>query len=285
LNLSAFIFTLAMAGPAAGATPAKVGPSSTATVVDKVRLEVDHSALLAQQMADAAEDSAFFVREDGAKALREQHGVDVVSDDGAPAIIVKLAWKDYEGSVYRIEISTRRPGEATKVVESFAATCINNTALTKAVVAKLPAALEQLAAPKAVAAPDPVVDDTHAEPAEEPAGERAPVVDEPKRVPLGPKGKAGIGLLAGGAVGVVTGGIVFAQQRRFDENDPSALDWEGRDFRPPGIGVMVAGGVVAVTGAVLLILDRTQARRARKAATPEARLVPTPTGFAVAGRF
>jgi len=284
LNLSAFIFTLAIAGPTAGATPAKAASASTVTSVDKVRLEVDHSGLLAQQMADAAEDSAFFVREDGAKALREQHGVDVVPDEGAPAIIVKLAWKDYEGSVYRIEIATRKPGEAAKVVESFEATCINNTALTKAVVAKLPAALEQLAVPQGAVEPDPVEREPKSDPTQ---SEEQPgtVVDDAERVPLGPKGKAGIGLLAAGAVGVVTGGIVFAQQRQYDERDPTALDQTGRDFRPPGVGVMVGGGVVAITGAVLLILDRVQARSARKQAKPHARLIPTLSGFAIAGRF
>jgi hypothetical protein len=279
------VFALTVAGSTGGAQSAATDPSPAAPAVKEVRLQVDHSALLAQQMADAAEDSAYFVREDGGKALREQHGVGVVESVDAPAVIVKLAWKDYEGSVYLIEISTRRPGEAPRIVESFEATCINNSALTKAVVEKLPAALEQLAKPEQEPAPDPVEGD----PATEPSGETTeaddPVVDDEQRLPLGPKGKAGIGLLVGGSVGLVTGGIVFAQQRRFDEDDPTALDWRGRDFRPPGVGVMIAGGVVAATGAVLLIVDRVQARRAHRPAKPEARLVPIPTGLAVTGRF
>lgn len=280
MNLSAFLFSLALTGPTVGAANAEAGPSSTATTVTSVRLEVDHSALLAQQMADAAEDSAFFVRDDSSKALREQHGVSVVEGGEAPTIIVELAWKDYEGSVYLIEIATRRAGEPPQVVESFEATCINNTALTKAVVAKLPAALEQLSRPQQTDAPHSIEDD----PVADPVVETEPVDEHRDRVPLGPKGKTGIGLLAAGAVGVITGGIVFAQDRRFDE-EPTALDWQGKDYRPPGVGVMVAGGVVAVTGAVLLIIDRSQAKRARKPAKPTAWLVPTPAGLAVTGRF
>lgn len=283
MNLSAFLLSLALTGPTAHLSRTEAGPSSKATTVTSVRLEVDHSALLAQQMADAAEDSAFFVRDDGSKALREQHGVNVVEGGEAPTIIVKLAWKDYEGSVYLIEIATRRAGEVPQVVESFEARCINNTALTKAVVAKLPAALEQLAAPKDVTEPDPLPKTETT--SEQSTGEPEVGPDDVTRVPLGPKGKAGIGLLTAGAVGVITGGIVFAQQRQYDEIDPTALDQAGRNFRPPGVGVMVGGGVVAITGAVLLILDRAQAQRARKPARPQARLIPTPTGLAVAGRF
>src|SRR5262245_55260309 len=52
LNLSAFVFALAVAAPSAGASKGEVAASPTATTVAAVRLEVDHSALLAQQMAD-----------------------------------------------------------------------------------------------------------------------------------------------------------------------------------------------------------------------------------------
>lgn len=286
MSLSTFIFMLAVAGAAATPETAPMSPSSSVNAVEQVRLEVDHRALLAQQMVDAAEDSAFFIRKDGAKVLRERHGVEVVDDANAPTIIVELAWKDYESSVYLIEISTRRPNDSPRVVESFEATCINNTALTKVVLAKLPAALEQLARPKEEDSSAPVVEDAATKPAEAPAeAEENPAMDDGRRVPLGPMGQAGIGLLAAGAVGVITGGIVLAQKRQLDENDPTALDWEGRDFRAPGVGVMIAGGVVAVTGAVLLVVDRVQAQRVRSTPRRGAWLIPSPTGLSVAGRF
>lgn len=270
------------AAPASEPAPSRAATVEPSAAVDRVVLEVDHGPLLQQQKASAAEKSGFFVRDDATRALRERHRVEVVDDVAAPAILVKLAWKSYEDSVYLIEVSTRRPGEAPKLVEAFEATCINNSALVEAVLAKLPAALEQLAPPQ----PD-APRRVEPEPAAEPDGPTVgtePVDGRPERVPLGPKGKAGVGLLAAGAAGVIAGGIVLAQGRRFDE-DPTALDWQGKDYRPPGVGVMVAGGVVAVTGAVLLILDRSQAKRAGKPAKPTARLVPMPAGIAVTGRF
>lgn len=279
------LFSLLMVGPA----PATGSPPPTARATDPaglsaVRLEVDHRALLAKQMAAAAEDSAFFVRDDGTQALREHHGVDVVDDDGVPAIVVTLAWKDYEGSVYLIEIGTQRPSETYRVLESFEATCINNSALTRAVLDKLPAALEQLAAAEPAQIP-PTPSETDFE---DPPDQTVPVDppdDRPGRQPLGLKGKIGIGLLAGGVAGLVTGGIVFAQRRQYDQNDAGDADWRGRDFRPPGIAVLVAGGALAATGVALLVVDRVQAQRRARAAKPGARLVPTWRGIAVRGQF
>lgn len=278
MNISLPLFVLlTAAAPAVEPEPA-ANLSATATAVERVRFEVDHTPLLAQQMADAAEDSAFFVREDGGKAIRTRFGVEVVDDDDAPEIIVKLAWKDYESSVYLIETSTRRPGEALQVAVSSEATCINNSALTEAVLATLPAAFTQLAR-SSETTPTSTANESS-----EPKVIEEPLEEETGRRPLGPKGKAGVGLLIGGTVGLVTGGIVFAQQRRLDDGAEAYEQLRGRDFRPPGVGVMVAGGVVAVTGAVLLILDRTQARRTPKLAKGTW-LIPTSRGLALTGRF
>lgn len=271
---------LTAAGPLATSGPVGDGTEATVPIVEAVRFEVDYSALLAEQMAAAAEDSAFFVEQDGAKALSDRHGIDVVEDDAAPAIIVKLAWKDYEHSVYRIEIGVERAGEALEPAETFEATCINNSALTAAVVDKLPVALSKLAPPQ----PDtfepeeqePVVEEGTSDPRESEAADR------PQRRPLGIKGKLGIGFVAAGAAGLISGGVVYAQGRRYDNNDPEHADWEGRNFRPPGVALMVTGGVLLATGAVLVALDRVQGRRSAKAS---AWLVPTPRGVALSGRF
>lgn len=262
------IVALLLAGPTVGADASPTERSTSTTAVDTVRLEVDHSALLDQQMAEAAEASARFVREDGIKALDERHGIAVVDDRGAPAVVVKLSWKDYENSVYRIEISVRRPDEPLRLVEAFEANCINDTALANAVVAKLGAALAQLDEAKPV-------------PAEDDPGEADPAVVSPQEpkdrgsAPLGVMGKAGIGLLAGGVAGVVAGGIVFAQGRKPDNPSDPGLEPAGRDFRSPGVAVMVTGGVLAATGAVLLVVDRL---RARKAGSDSARLRVLPGG-------
>lgn len=282
MNASLMLLVLSLGGSPSEPSVSPRAAHETPVAVERVGLEVDHGPLLEQQKAEAAEKSGFFVRGDATQALRDRHHVEV-ADDAGPVIMVKLAWKDYENSVYLIEVATRRPGEAPRVVESFEATCINNSALTEAVLAKLPAALDQLAQPPENATPDPVVEDPAAEPAG-PVVVEDPNADRTERVPLGPMGKAGAGLLASGAVGVITGGIVFAQQQRYDE-DLEREAQQGRDFRPPGIGLMVAGGAVAVTGAVLLIIDRGQARRARRPAKPRVSLMPTTRGLVITGRF
>lgn len=271
-----------------GAAPSEPVASEAAQVrtvaVDRVVVEVDHAPLLAQQMPAAAEKSGRFVHQDVTRALRERHAVDVVDGDGAPGILVRLAWKDYAGSVYAIDVSTRRPGEEPRLVESFEAFCVNNSALADAVVGRLPAALEQLARSQQTAWPEPVVEVPTAD-SGEPRAVEGSHADCSERMPLTPMGKAGVGLLAAGAVGAITGGFVFVQQRRLHDDDPSLLDWQGRDYRPAGTAVMVASGAVAVAGAVLLVTARARARRARRAAKPAAWLLPTPRGVVVTGRF
>ena len=276
--LSLPIVALLLTPPTAVANTSPRERSTEHTAVDAVRFEVDHSALLDQQMAEAADASARFVREDGIKALEERHGVATVDDRNAPAVVVKLSWKDYENSVYRIEISARRPGEPLRLVEAFEANCINDTALANAVVAKLGVAVAQLEVRKAEPAED--------HPTQPDRGAEDPTVTTPKdkedrgAAPLGAMGKAGIGLLAGGAAGVLAGGIVFAQGRKPDHSPGWALDETGRNFQPPGIALMVSGGAALVAGAILLGVDRRKARRNTSAA-----IIPAPRGLVVTGHF
>lgn len=252
------LVALLMAGPSAVADTSPSEHAAPSTTVDAVRFEVDHGGLLDQQMVEAAEASARFVQEDAVKALGETHGVRVVDDRDAPVVVVRLSWKDYENSVYRIEILASRPGEPLRTVEALEINCINDTALSEVVVAKLGGALAELEEPK----PEPAEDAPKPEPgADEPAVATPREPEDRGSVPLGAMGKAGIGLLSGGAVAVVTGGIVFAQGRKLDNPGGRIIEPQGRDFRPPGIAVMVTGGVLAATGVALLVVDRVRARR------------------------
>ena len=195
------LLSILTAGPLATSEPVGNSTEATAPAVEAVRFEVDHSALLEEQMAAAAEDSAFFVEQDGAKELTDRHGVDVVEDAAVPAIVVKLAWKDYEHSVYSIEIGVERVGESYQAVETFEATCINNSALTAAVIDKLPAVLSKLIPP------EPDAPDSDEQESVEDEGTQDPnetgATDRPQRRPLGIKGKLGIGLVAAGAAGIM----------------------------------------------------------------------------------
>jgi hypothetical protein len=282
LNTSSALLALALGAWAPAETPAAgaPAPAEARSSVPRVVLEVEHSGLLEHQMAVAAEKSAFIVQNHAVQSLKELHKVEVVDDSTAPVILVKLAWKDYGNSVYSIEVSTRRPGQEAELVESFEATCINNSALTDAVLARLPAALKQLEEREPVVT-EPRAEPETVEPLVEPLVEPpAEHIDDVPRRPLGTLGRAGIGVAVVGAGALVGGGVVYALKHRFEAPTGRALDLDGRNYKPPGIALMVAGGAALVAGATLLIIDRTRARKSASAL-----LLPSPGGFVMSGRF
>ena len=196
--------------PAPAAVPST---SSEVDAVERVAIEVDHEALLGKQMAPAADKSKLFVSEDVAKALAERHGLEVVTAADAPAIIVTLAWKDYENSIYRIEVATRRPGQEPELVEAFEANCINNSALSDVVLERLPAALEQLVEPVEPATEVGEVTAPKDPPAaaDEPADNSEGGDESTRAKVLGPVGVAGI---VTGVTGVVLTGVGFGLAAR-----------------------------------------------------------------------
>lgn len=138
------------------------------------------------------------------------------------------------------------------------------------------------------AAAEPVPAPTTEVGATEPVGEQAGAAkavgpatsDEQPRRRLGTKGNVGIGLLAAGVVGLVTGGIVLSQGVELEEPSGRLWDRNGRDYGPPGIAVMAVGGVALVTGATLVILDATRPRTRSSAI-----VLPSPGGLVLTGRF
>src|SRR5690606_19837156 len=156
--------------------------------------------------------------------------------------------------------------------------CINDTALAEAVVAKLGGALAQLDEPK----PEPAED----APGKPDPGADVPAVATPEtsedrpRKPLGPLGRAGIGVAVVGVGTLVSGGILFAVGERVDPPTGRAPDIRGRNFAPPGVALMVTGGAALVAGAVLLVVDRTRAKKRTSAL-----LLPSPGGLSITGRF
>jgi hypothetical protein len=251
----------------------------------EVALHIDYQQLLEQEGEASVQDTVSYIRQDGLQALREQHGVEVIDGPKIPAIIVTLSWVRHDESVYGVSIETRRPGEEARTVETFECECIDS-GLTKAVLERLPAALAQLDEPlprEPEPEPDPV--ETSSEPSEPtiPATERDSTHGTKPR-PLGKLGKAGIGLLVTGAAGVVSGGVVFAQRQRLDNPSDPGLEAQGRDFQPPGIAVMVTGGVLAATGVALLVVDRVRARRGRTSSA-HAWVLPVGTSVALTAKF
>lgn len=105
---------------------------------------------------------------------------------------------------------------------------------------------------------------------------------EPEPERFGPKGKAGFGLVAAGVVGLGVG--VGLALRSPTQKDPT-IGYELVDTRPPGYGVLAVGGALAVTGAVLLILDaRERQRRLDKNAVAPV-VGPGAVGLVWSGRF
>jgi hypothetical protein len=97
-------------------------------------------------------------------------------------------------------------------------------------------------------------------------------------VPLATMGKAGVGLLAGGTVATAAGlGLSLAEEPA----DPD-MPLNTIKFNPAGYAVLAVGAAALVTGAVLLILDRRQAKRAVQVAPTAA---PATAGLVLFGRF
>lgn len=264
--------------PAAAVAPVGAETNSGSGPARKVAFEVDGKKLLDDQIATAAEDTMFFVRASGTKALIDTHGVEVAEDDAAPAILVHLSWASYEDSIYDVRIEARRAGRSPQLFESFECECTNSE-LAAAVTARLPAALQLLeerepeeAAP--AVEPEPTAPGEHIV-----EGTEDPDRDAPRR-PLGTIGRAGIGVAAVGVAALIGGGVVFVQGRKPDEPPGRAQARTGRDFEPPGIVSMVAGGAAVLTGAVLLIVDRRRVRRAAQVV-----VLPSSGGVVVTGRF
>jgi len=256
----------------------------------RIRVEVDHSALLDKQRASTAEDTAFFIDEGCAKALGEIRGVTMVDGEDAPTIIVSLIWVDYVDSIYGVTIETRRPGGAVELVESFGCECYDDE-LTAAVVERLPAALVQLDEVATVAdesAAAAVVEPEQAAEEEEEAGSEIEATPDrsgadgsaPSSRNAAPIGALGVvGIVAGvGGLGMAGFGVSRLAVGQRDQIDGGEEEiGRIRDFRPQGRRWLGAGLGVAAAGVIMLVVDLKVLRKRRAA-----KLAVTPS-FGLAG--
>lgn len=104
--------------------------------------------------------------------------------------------------------------------------------------------------------------------------------EQPVQPRLGKLGWVGVGTAGVGAAALGVG-IAFIFRGRTVSTDPGAVQVEGVDFRPAGIGVAAAGGVLLVTGVALLLVDL----RRRKRSSMRASIAPYPAGLAITGVF
>ena len=255
LGLSAVLVTSSAANAAA-----HVGspPSATAFPADRVDVWI----------ADTIEDRELvssWVHEELSKALTE---VDLDALPVGRKLVVEISGVNYEWvmSVAATQDGKRMPGSP----DASACNCSDEKMLAElASVTRtvIPLLQQELASGGSRTPPIPPRVDPE-----------QPTQPDRTRRPLAGMGKAGIGLLVTGAAGLGVGiGLVAAGTAVDDGNDRQAID-----RRPPGYAVIGTSAALAITGAILLGLDRRRARRVQA-------IVPTWerqfVGISLSGRF
>ncbi len=104
-------------------------------------------------------------------------------------------------------------------------------------------------------------------------------VDDPRK--LKGLGKAGIGVLVGGIVGVGAGIGLIAYGERPRSSDPLDL----LNLRPAGIGTLAAGIALTIAGGVMIGIDRKRAKQQRVSVAPMVPVAGSPGGLLLHGRF
>jgi hypothetical protein len=82
-----------------------------------------------------------------------------------------------------------------------------------------------------------------------------------RRAPLSAVGKAGVGVIAGGAAGLVAGAVLFATPTTERVQPDNALFLEVTSYRKPAIAVLSIGAALLVAGVVMVAVDRARGRR------------------------
>lgn len=223
----------------------------------------------------------------------ESQAVTITDAPAGPELRVKLSERDAGG--YRVEYEIIYDGKTIKNgTGGFDCQLCTEDELIEKVEALAVQVAPKMVVPQAEADPGPgpgpgpgpdEKDPDEKDPDE--IGGSDPIVDENPNA-LGTKGKAGIGLLVVGGLGVLTGVVlvVLPPLEEFPTGHENAAYI--KSTRPPGWGVLGGGVAAAVVGAVLLGLDRKQAKR-RAAGKTEARVHPwfgpNGAGVGVVGRF
>lgn len=139
--------------------------------------------------------------------------------------------------------------------------------LIAAVVEEFDSVLPDLAPPKA----------QQVEP-EGPVDNPGPIDVGEDQAKLGVMGSAGVAMGVLGLTGVV-GGAVLVGMGQPVLDDEAQL----RDFRTPGVGVLGGGAALLVAGAILIAVDRTQAKKRQTTVAPM--MAPKMSGVSVHVRF
>lgn len=268
-------------------------PSEEAAVaeVHTVGLVIDSEPLLEGESAEYVEKVDLSIRRNLTTTITQTHGLAIASPRArreVPTLIIRLEWKDARLAVYTVTMAVRWPNgqqsEAITFTEGMPARSMVVEELTK----RLPQVIEILRSPPpARAEPAATVAEEPAEPAAESspdpdvspdhAGDEQPYEDTAYR-PLGPLGLAGIGVIATGGVAAGAGlGLVLRGRSAANAGEQRQ---RVVDTQPPGIALLVGGGVALATGVALLVVDRRRAK-----STPIVSFTPGGVSLGIATRF
>ncbi len=215
-------------------------------------------------------------------ALEQRHVARDVAT--APKLRLVVLWLDYKRSDYIGKYEAMRPGKAQWAdAARFECFACSNTALSKKAEELLDEALENASRP-----PKPA-QTTHTPANPDRPATVTPTTTNPDTTPrhdgkhpLGPLGKAGIGI---GVVGLAVLGTGIGLAVHGSKLDAAATDEleKGADTTIPGIALAAVGGIAVVSGITMLVVDRVRARKSRVSASIGG--TPHSFGFQLQGRF
>jgi len=155
---------------------------------------------------------------------------------------------------YQVSITTIRESSADEATTSWSCECSNDDLLARirTDVQAAAKALEDHASPSvatdvASSPPNPVVTPRRSSPLRD----------------LQLRGKVGLGLMAGGCAGVLSGIVLMGVGVRTHELEDDSAKLVNHDYRVPGIPTLLVGVGLLTTGVTLLVLDRRSARLQR----------------------
>lgn len=255
-----------MAAPAPDPTQAlstETQADSPSTVLDvNVDLGESDDAIVGERLLTEA-----------TSALAAEH-VDVVQGAAPSKVSVDVSWDAEDNHVITIRVTNR--GEATQSLEGSPFVCegCNENDIIAMLREVVPGCVPLLPKPQ-MSSDGPAGPDDGPGPSD--GG------DERQRKPLRGLGKAGIALMVVGTGAAIGGGVMLGigEKDATNSGDPSQPDTT--DFRPPGIGLLAAGGVVLLTGIGLLVADRLRANRRAVSVAPV--FSPRLTGLSFSTRF
>lgn len=226
-----------------------------------------------------------------AQGALEDQSVTLTTAPAGPELRVALLVRD--GGGYRVEYEIVYDGKTIKDgTGGFDCQLCTEDELVEKVEALVIQVAPKLVVPQAESQPDPEKGpDPEIDPIPEGNDGGDPIVDE-EPDGLGGKGKAGVALLVVGGVATIAGVVMVVRKPQyFDVGDPDASNY--KTTRPPGWGALGGGAAAVVVGAVLLGLDRKQAKQREAAGLAPKKAAarvhpwfgPDRAGVGVSGRF